>query len=110
MPLAYICSPCKRYYDVKKMLELSQAENLLLAENYCIIVMNRGYIPFTPHVYFTQFLNDGIESQRAQGLKMGLEALKYCVKVFVFGEYISAGMKAEIDFAKQNYIEIEYIK
>ena len=110
MPLAYVCSPLKAYYDVDKNVELTEEENIMLAEQYCIIVMNRGYIPFAPHVYFTQFLDDRVEAQRAQGLKMGLDAIKYCLKMFVFGSYISAGMKAEIEYAKMNYIEIEYIR
>lgn len=110
MALAYICSPLKSYFDAKKAVDVTMDQNIELAKSFCVIAMGREYIPIAPHLYFTQFLDDGIESHRAQGLAMGLNVLKYCSVLLVFGEYISAGMRAEIDFAKQNYIDIEYIK
>ncbi len=40
-------------------------------------------------------------------MDMGLELLKLCDEVWVFGDKISEGMKKEIEFAKKLNIEIK---
>ena len=82
----YICSPYRG--DTKK--------NAAAAIEYCRYAIDKGVIPIAPHIYMTQFLNDDIPEQRELGLQIGLEALADCSEVWVFGDYISEGMKQEI--------------
>lgn len=65
-------------------------------------------IPIAPHIYFTQFLDDDDPQERRLGLDMGLELLKLCSELWVFGNRLSEGMKGEIENAKRLGIPIQY--
>jgi 3-mercaptopyruvate sulfurtransferase SseA len=97
MKKIYICSPLRGDYE-------QNIENAIL---YCREVIREGHIPIAPHLYFTQFLDDTIPSEREIGLKYGLELVKSCDKVYVYGEP-SEGMQAEIELAEQLGIEVVY--
>ena len=59
----YVCSPLRG--DIKNNIEM--------AKLYCTyIVREFGYIPVAPHIYFTQFLDDNIDSEREFGIRAGL--------------------------------------
>lgn len=102
----YICSPCRGNYE----------KNLLEARNYCKVIMQcyPDVVPIAPHVYFTQFLNDNIPTERSLGMKAGLALLDMCDEIWVFGlDNPSEGMRAEIEYAHQNGIPLrsgEFIK
>lgn len=92
MKKVYICSPCRGDYE----------KNIQKAQGYCREVVHMGVIPIAPHVYLTQFLNDTIPEERSIGLNIGLELLKECNEVWVYGiQNPSEGMKAEIELAKE---------
>ena len=91
----YICSPLRGDYPT----------NISNAKKYCREVILQGDMPICPHIYFTQFLNDSIPREREIGLKCGLELVKLCDMIYVYGEP-SEGMKAEITLAKQMGIEV----
>ncbi len=64
-------------------------------------------IPIAPHVYFTQFLDDTKQEERAAGMDMGLSLLAMCDELWVYGiENPSEGMRSEIEYAKQHQIPI----
>jgi hypothetical protein len=90
-PLIYVCSPLAG--DMKKNIER--------ASRYCRFVSGCNSIPIAPHLYFTRFLDDSISEERNQGIEMGLEILKVCDAVWVFGNKMSGGMRSEIQLAKQ---------
>ncbi|MCL1903692.1 MAG: hypothetical protein FWF94_04670 [Oscillospiraceae bacterium] len=69
---------------------------------------NAGKVPFAPHLYFTQFLDDGISEERERGINCGLEVLSHCSEIWVFGDKITEGMLAEIDYAEQRGIVVKY--
>lgn len=97
MKKVYICSPLRGDYE----------QNIENAKGYCRGVVLQGDMPICPHIYFTQFLDDTVEHERKIGMAAGLGLLKYCDKVYVYGEP-SEGMKAEITLAKQMGIEVVY--
>ena len=74
-PLIYVCSPYKG--DVR--------QNTRNARRYCRFVYEQGDIPFAPHLLFTQFLNDGDYTERADGMNMGLAMLSFCDGLWAFG-------------------------
>jgi len=87
----YICSP----------LAGDIYGNMEKAKNYCREAMERGVLPIAVHLYFTQFLDDNNPVERKSGMKMGLELLKLCDEVWVYGNTISSGMEKEINFANE---------
>ena len=89
-PMVYICSPFAG--DVE-----TNVEN---ARRYSRFAVEQGYLPITPHLLYPQFLNDDSQRERDLGLFFGLILLDRCTEVWVFGEHISAGMKAEIERAE----------
>lgn len=97
--LVYICSPCRG--DIEKNIEKAQ--------RYCreAVELWDDVIPITPHVYFTQFLDDTKQEERAAGIDMGLSLLAMCDELWVYGiENPSEGMRSEIEYAKQHQIPI----
>ena len=74
--------------------------NIEKAKRYCVHVINEGGIPIAPHLLFTQFLDDSVPSERRLGLDLGLELLKHCTEVWVFGD-VSRGMRQEIKLAEK---------
>lgn len=89
LPLVYVCSPLKG--NVK--------ENVAAARRYCAQVIKAGYIPIAPHVMFAEILDDDKEDERRLGMAIGNELLRFCRELWIFGPYISNGMRTEIRVA-----------
>lgn len=84
------------------------AENIKNARRYAAFVAKKTLVPVVPHLYLTQFLSDDICEERDAGLALGLQMLKRCHELWVFGGVVTEGMKAEIDFSKRHNIPIRY--
>lgn len=97
-PLVYICSPYSG--DVES--------NIKSARRYSRFAVEMGYIPFTPHLLYPQFLDDDNSAERSLGLLFGNVLMSKCAEVWVFGSYISPGMNAEIERAKRKKYTIRY--
>ena len=97
-PIVYICSPYAG--DVET--------NVQKARRYCRFAVDKGYIPIAPHLLFTQFLNDDSPKERQLGIFFGNAVMSKCSEVWVFGEYISNGMEAEIKRAKWKNYRLRY--
>lgn len=95
--LVYICSPLRGDYDT----------NIDNAAEYSRAAFTRGYIPITPHIYFTRFMNDDNERERCMAMDAGLQLLLMCSEVWVFGlDHPSEGMQAEIAHAIRHGIPV----
>nr|WP_319488604.1 DUF4406 domain-containing protein [uncultured Caproiciproducens sp.] len=90
LKLIYMCSPYKG----------NKKANIAAARQYCFNAIANGYIPIAPHVMFYDILDDDDPGQRAVGMKMGIELLRFCSEVWVFGSRISDGMLKEIVLAQ----------
>ena len=108
--LIYICSPYRPVDIAPKTAPLKEIEriqkheiaaNIDRARRACRIVVALGMIPMAPHIYFTQFMDDTVETERKRGMDFGLRWLAECDELWVFGERISEGMAAEIARAKE---------
>ena len=91
MEKVFVCSPMKG--DVEK--------NLKLAKFAARVLINSGYIPIAPHLYFPQFLDDSDQYERIKGIKMGVELMKECDRMWIIGTTITNGMEYEINEAKK---------
>lgn len=102
--LIYICSPLRGddLHDVER--------NKSNTRTYCkfAVLKENGVIPIAPHIYLTQFFNDNIEKERAKGLEIGLDLLKRCSEIWVFGERVSDGMAIEITTAADMGLKIRW--
>ena len=97
-PIVYICSPYSG--DIERNTENARRYSRFAVDQHCL--------PITPHIYFTQFMNDTIPDEREAALFMNLVLTSKCAELWVFGDVISKGMKAEIDRAKRKHMKIRY--
>lgn len=97
-PIVYICSPFAG--DVQKNIES--------ARRYSRFAVVMGCIPIAPHLLFPQFLDDNDPDERKLGLFFGNVLMSKCTEVWVFGDYISSGMRSEINLARQKNYHIRY--
>ena len=97
-PVVYVCSPFSG----------DPAGNAEKARNYCRFAADSGYAPFAPHLFFPQFLDDGIPEERELGLFMAIIMLTKCAELWVFGEQITRGMAQEIRKAESRGMIIRY--
>ena len=98
MPWVYIASPLRG--DIEGNIERAKA--------YCRFAITKNVMPMCPHIYFTLFLNDNAEVERRIGMILGLQLLKRCKEVWVFGDTISEGMANEIKIAEKRGIPVRY--
>ena len=96
--IIYICSPYSG--DTK-----TNAEK---ARDYCRFVVGNGDVPIAPHLLFPQFMDE--DKDRELALQMDLLLLEKCDELWVFGDEVSSGMKAEIAYASNKGIHIRYFK
>lgn len=97
----------KRVYVCSKYGTRGNKEtNLELAKMFCMCLIEGGYTPICPHVFYHEVLNDEVPSQRAAGLELGLHLLEDC-DVLLVCSGISEGMKAEIKRAWELEIPVE---
>ncbi|MCD8197836.1 MAG: hypothetical protein LUE24_11845 [Lachnospiraceae bacterium] len=105
----YVCSPYKPVSENPTERADELEENVSRARKACRFLTLCGYIPMCPHIYMTQFLSDDDPEERAEGMQLGLEWLSMCDELWTFGDRISEGMQAEIDFAKDNFIKVRHM-
>lgn len=96
----YVASPLRGDYE----------KNMEKARRYCKVVIDKGHIPYAPHLLFTQFMDDTIPEERKAGMAMGIEMLKKCDELWAFGKTISEGMAAEIELANNTGITVRYLE
>ena len=97
--LVYIASPYAG--DVER--------NVAFAKAACRYAAAQGYTPVAVHLMYPQFLDDRVPKEREAGLKMGQRVLAACEEIWLCGERMSAGMKAEEAEAKRLGIPIRKV-
>ena len=99
MKKVYICSP----------LGGNVKENLEQVKRYTKYALMCGTAPVVPHFY-AECLNDGNPKEREIGLAAGLSLLWFCDEMWVFGDEITRGMAAEIQFCKNLHVKTRKIR
>ena len=97
-PIVYICSPYSG----------NVTHNIEMARKYSRFAVDMHCLPITPHIYFTQFMDDTIPEERETAIFMNFVLMSKCAEMWVFGDVISAGMQSEINLAKHKYMKIRY--
>lgn len=92
MKPVYICAPLGgTQEEIKRNID-----NALVYSEY---VLKCGCLPLISHI-FALFLDDSIPEERELGRKAGLNLLWLAEELWIFGNEITSGMRAEIDFCK----------
>ena len=101
MERIYVCSPLRPKSEDPKRAKAELEKNLDKARRACRMISKLGGLPLAPHIYGTQFLDDDVPDEREEGIRIGLEWLMDADEVWVFSEFISEGMRREIDLASE---------
>ena len=83
--------------------------NVAFAKAACRYAAAQGCTPVAVHLMYPQFLDDRVPKEREAGLKMGQRVLAACEEIWLCGERMSAGMKAEEAEARKLGIPIRQI-
>ena len=83
MKKVFICSPYRG--DVER--------NVALAKAHARFAARCGYCPVVPHLMYPQFLKDSDPDERILGITLGVELMKICDEVWIFGSTISNGWR-----------------
>ncbi len=101
----YICSPYRA--DTKEQLKKHVKYAKRLSRDWVL----KGFSVITPHLYYTNFLDDNDKLQREIGLTSARELILKCDFIVAGVKYgISSGMAAEMAFAKQHNIGVYLVK
>lgn len=101
--LIFVCSPLRG--DIDKNIENTK--------KYCRYVLEQGHIPYAPHLFFTQFLDECNEDERKMGIDAGIEMMGHCDELWNFidnKDNLSQGMKLENEAAKNLNLQIKFIR
>ena len=98
MKRVYVCAPLGGNIE----------ENLKKVKIYTAYALRCGTAPVVPHFY-ALCLDDNDPKDREIGLAAGMSLLWLCDEVWVFGDTVTDGMKAELQFGKSLNIRIRYI-
>ena len=106
----FICSPYRPTGDTEEERMESFRENTEVAKAACRFACEQGAVPYAPHLYFPQYLDDEDDEEREQGIVMGLTWLARCDELWVIGKRITEGMKREIEQAQEWGIIIRRVR
>ena len=95
-PLVYICSPFSG--DIPG--------NTAKAIRYSRFAVDSHAIPLAPHLLFPLFMDE--ETERELAMFMDMVLLGRCEELWVFGEKVSCGMKAEIEKARKKNMPVRF--
>lgn len=98
MKKVYICSPLGG--DVER--------NIDRAKKYTEYALKCGVAPVTTH-FFALCLDDNNPDERLIGTTAGLELLKGCDELWIFGSELTSGMQAEFMLAGEYGIPARHI-
>ena len=98
MKRVYVCAPLGG--DTEGNLEKVRA--------YTAYALRCGTAPVVPHFY-ALCLDDNDPKDREIGLAAGMSLLWLCDEIWVFGDVITDGMRAELKFGKNLNIRTRHI-
>lgn len=101
MKTVYVCSP----FRANELY--TEKENIKNAIKYARQIIDQGDMPIVPHLMYPQILDDSKHEDREKGISFDLELIRYCNALYICGNYISEGMRREIEFAQQDYIDVD---
>lgn len=102
----FVCSP------LRAPTSEGYAKNLQIARELTRAVLLAGHAPYTPHLFYTEFLDDTNEQERSLGMQAGQAWLRLADEIWVFAtdeESCSSGMRAEIRLAQSFSLPVRVV-
>lgn len=99
MKKVYLCAP----------LGGDVTANLEKIRQYCRYALLCGTAPVVPHFY-AECLDDSVPAEREIGRSAGMSLLWFCDELWLFGDTVTEGMVAELQFCKYLNIRIRRIQ
>ena len=99
----YVCAPFSGTPEQMK-------QNTIKTCSICRNLYEQGVEPVAPQLYYPRFLREEDQKERRDGLDAGLEWLEQCDEIWVFGDRVTEGMRAEVRFAEAHNIPIQFVK
>ena len=109
LKMVFICSPFHPTGDTKEERDADFDHNINRTISACREAVEKGYVPYAPHLYFPQFLDDNNKRERSLGIQRGLFWLAMCDEVWVVGTRINRGMQVELDSAHELGIPVRHL-
>jgi hypothetical protein len=82
-------------------------QNIIKAREYCRTAIDRGCMPFAPHLLFPQFLDDNDAKERGLGFYGSFTFIFLCDEFWSIGKP-TPGMELELAVAKTKKVKIRY--
>ena len=98
MKKVYVCAPLGGNIE----------QNLKKVKTYTEYALRCGTAPVVPHFY-ALCLDDNNPKDREIGLAAGLSLLWFCDELWLFGDTVTDGMRAELQFCKNLNIRVRKI-
>lgn len=83
--------------------------NVRFAKAACRYAMGQGCTPVASHLIYPGLLDDTVPAERKAGIRMGLRVLEACDELWLCGERLSAGMRAELAAAERLGIPVRQV-
>lgn len=99
MRKVYVCAP----------LGGNVESNLKKVRTYTEYALRCGTAPVVPHFY-AKCLDDSVPAEREIGHSAGIALLWFCDELWLFGDTVTEGMAAELQFCKHLNIRIRKIR
>lgn len=78
----------------------------MLARRFCAFAVSARQIPLAPHLHYPQFMDDTDPDARELAMFFNRILLSKCEQLWAYIRRVSAGMRAEIDWAHQMDIPV----
>ena len=99
MRKVYVCAPLGGNIE----------QNLKKVKTYTEYALRCGTAPVVPHFY-AECLDDSVPAEREIGRSAGMSLLWFCDELWLFGDTVTKGMVAELQFCKHLNIRIRKIQ
>lgn len=86
--------------------------NVKFAERCARYIVAEGHSPCMPHLFFTRFLDDGVDAERASGIACGLKWLEKSDEAWFFADgedKCSEGMRTELAEARRIGVPVRFV-
>ena len=98
MRKVYVCAPLGGNIE----------QNLKKVKTYTEYALRCGTAPVVPHFY-AECLDDNDPKDREIGLAAGLSLLWFCDELWQFGDVVTEGMTAELQFCRNLHVKTRKI-
>ena len=94
--VVYICSPLRGHSE----------KNIIRENIYSRFVYEKGFLPISPFVILSQFIDEDDRAERKSGKVLALRLLEKCDELWIFGLSRTESMQREIEKAKNLKLKI----